>query len=209
MHIEDVIRGILGMPPSAGKITRDLAVMRNETKGWYEHLIPFQQEKELELLSLTQEKKWVKKSLERFLTGVFKSIYTEPMFTYAYVDYTKGKGKNALLLVRTKSNEFVYRIKRKFTELYVDGALAAVITPEAEMYSVRTKRQLGRISEVSHDYFGIIIGEREVAHLLNPEKVDRVNPRAFIILENMTDQEEILFTSISLIEIVLRTNRLI
>ena len=183
--------------------------MRNETREWYAQLIPFQEEKELELLSLTQEKKSVSKSLEKFLVGAFKSIYTEPMFTYAYVDYTKGKGKDALLQVRTKSNEFVYRIKRKITELYVDGNLAAVITPEAEMYSVRTRRQLGRISEVSHDYFGVIIGEREVAHLLNPEKVDRVNPRAFVILENMTDQEEILFTSISLIEIVLRTNRLI
>lgn len=197
------------MPPSSGKISRDLQMMRAETQEWYAHLIPFQQEKELELLSLTQEKKLVKKSFLKVLKGVFQSIYTEPMFTYAYTDYMKDKGKNALLQVRTKTTEFVYRIKKKLTELYVDGKLAAVITPEGEMYSVRTKRQLGRISEVSQDYFGIIIGEREVAHMLNPEKADRINPRAFVILENMTDQEEILFTSMTLIEVVLRTNRLI
>jgi hypothetical protein len=209
MIIEDLLRLILGVPPSTSKIKKDLAIMRRETEDWYQALIPWQQEKELELLSLTQEKKWVKSSFDRILKGVFQSIYTEPMFTYAYVDYLKGKGKNGILLIRTKAHEFVYHVKKKLTEVIVDGQFVAAITPEGIMYSVRTRRQLGRISQLSTEYFGIIIGEKEVAHLLNPEKIDRINPRAFIILENMTDQEELLFTSISLIEVVLRTNKLI
>jgi hypothetical protein len=209
MIIEDIFRLILGVPPSPAKIKKDLEVMRLETTSWYDSLIPWQQEKELELLSLTQERKWVKNSIDRILIGVFQSIYTEPMFTYAYVDYMKGKGKNAVVQIRTKAHEFVYRIKKKITEVIVDGQFVAVINPEGVMYSVRTRRQLGRVSEISRDYFGIIIGEKEVAHLLNPDTIDRVNPRAFIILENMTDQEELLFTSISLIEVVLRTNKLI
>lgn len=209
MVIEDLIRSIFNVPPSTKRISRDLDVIRKETDQWYKELIPWQKEKEIELLSLNFEKKQVKNGFDRILKGVFQSIYQEAMFTFGYIDYLKGKGKNAVLQIRTKNHEFVYRIKKKIVELYVDGKFVAVINPEGVMYSVRTRRQLGRISEVSREYFGVIIGEKEVAHLLNPDHIDRVNPRAFIILDNMTEQEELLFSSISLIEIVLRTNKLI
>ena len=206
--IEDIFRGLLGIPPSSNKIQSDLQKMKIETDVWFNDLIPWIKENEIELLSLTQDKKNSKHGIDRWIKGTFQSIYTEPMFTFAYVDYLKGKGKNALLQIRTKSHEFVYRIKKKGVEVYVDGQYVAFITHEAVMISVKTRRQLGRISEVSQQYFGIIIGEREIAHLLNPEKIDRVNPRAFVILEKMSDQELLLFSAISLVEIVMRTNRL-
>ncbi len=206
--LEDILRVVLGVPPTSRKIGLDIEVMRKETQEWYSKLIPWQQEKEMELLSLNQEKKVVKQGFDKIIKGAFSSIYSEFMFTYAYKDYLKGPGKNALLQIRTTAHEFVYRMKKKGTEVFVDGNYVAFITLEGMMYSARTKRLLARISQVSTEYFGVIVGEKEVGHLLNPEIVDWINPRAFLILEDMNDQEELLFTAIALIEVVLRTNKL-
>ena len=206
--IEDILRVILGIPPTARKIGLDLDVMRKETKDWYEKLIPWQQEKEMELLSFNMEKKVQKQGFDKIMKGAYMSIYSEFMFTFAYKDYLKGSGKNALLQIRTKSHEFVYRLKKKGTEVFVDSNYVAFITREGMMYSARTRRSLARISQLSSDYFAVIVGEKEVGHLLNPETANKVNPRAFLILENMNEQEELLFSAIALIEVVLRTNKL-
>ena len=206
--IDDVLRVVLGFAPSSRRIKKDLERMRQETQDWFMALIPWQEEKEMELLSLNNEKKWVKQTWDKFQKGVFQSIYNEPMFTYAYKSYTRS-GKDALLLVRTKEHEYLYRIRKKRTDVIVDGKFVAVITPEAQMYSASSRRLLARISQVSSEYFGVFVWEKEVGHLLNPDKVDRVNPRAFLILEKLDENEELLFLSISLIEVVLRTNKLL
>jgi hypothetical protein len=205
--IEDIFRVALGLPPSNKKIQQDLQVMHKETTAWRDNLIPWEDENEIELFSLMQEKKWIKQTWDRLLKGVFYSIYHEPMMTFAYKNYIRG-GKNALLYVRTIEYEFIYRIRKKKSDVYVNGQFVAEIRPDGLMYGGRFKRLLGRMRVISEEYFGIVIWDKEVAHLLNPDKADRVNPRAFELMEKLNEQEETMFLALAFHEIILRLNNL-
>src|SRR5688572_14769834 len=106
--IEDLFRMVLKIPPGIRKINQDLAVMRQILKPVTDQLIPFQEENELELLSLKHEIKSQKQGLDKILVGKIYSIYYEPMVVFAYKDYIKGV-RDALLYCRTRSDEFIFR----------------------------------------------------------------------------------------------------
>ena len=110
--IEDLFRMVLKIPPGIRKINQDLDVMRQILRPLQDHLIPFQEEKELELMSLKHEVKTQKQGLDKILWGNIHSIYYEPMVGFAYKDYIKGV-RDALLYCRTKNQEFIFRISFK------------------------------------------------------------------------------------------------
>lgn len=179
--------------------------MADETRVWREQVIPWEVEKEMDLLSLSREFKWIKKS-GRILKGVFLSIYQEPMLTYAYKSYVKG-GKFAVFYAATLSHQFVYQKLKSRTDLFIDGEHVGFLTPDWLMYSHR-RRLLGRRNRFSDDYFTVIIWDREVAHLRDPRRVDRVSPRAFEIMEHLNDKEELLLMAVAFLTMIERSHGL-
>lgn len=204
--IEDFIRNILNAPPSQKKIQSDLLMLAQETHPWRESVIPWESENEMELLSLNQEFKWVKKAFGRFLKGIYHSIYHEPMLAYAYKSYSKS-GQYAVYYAATGSHQFIYQKLKSRTDLFIDGQHVGFISPEWLMYSHR-KRLLGRRNRFSDDYFTIVIWDREVAHLRDPRRIDRVNPRAFEIMERLNDKEELLLMAIAFLTMIERAHGL-
>lgn len=191
------------MPPGVKKINHDLAVMRELLRPVQEHLIPFQQENELELMSLKFDYKTQKKGLDKILTGQLYSIYYEPMVAFAYKDYIKGV-RDALLCVRTKGAEFIYRIKKKDVDVYFNNNHVAILDGNNSMFGLRSKSVLGRTKTYSNDLISIIIKEREVGQMFNPLRPHSPQQRAFSLISNLNDEEEGIFLSLTLFELITR-----
>lgn len=194
--LEDIIRSIFNAPPTKRKVMEDIELMRVETSEWSESLYPWVGNNELDLLSLNHSHKWVKKG-GKMLKGVLYSIYNEPMVVLGYKNYLRS-GLNTLAWVSTRKHEIVYRGTKSKTEFFIDREPVGHITNDGLMYGGSRGRLLGRRNNFSEDHYSIVIWDKEVAHLLKPKRVDRVNPRAFEVLETMSEKEELLLLALGM-----------
>lgn len=199
--LEDIIRGIMNMPPSKRKIAADLALIEKETRDWRRSVIPWETENEIELFSYNNQHKWIKHRGEKLLKGVFYSIYNEPMMTFGYKNYLK-RGVHAILWVATDDHVFMYRGDGKRTDFYIDGQAVGYISPEFLMYGGSKNRLLARRASFSDSHYSIVVWDNETGHLLKPRRIDRVNPRAFEMVGDLNENELLLFLSLSFLTIV-------
>jgi hypothetical protein len=201
--IEDFLRAILGMPPGISRINKDLAVMRQLTRPLADQIIPWENEHELELMALKMDLKAQKRGMDKILIGTIQSIYFEPMVTFAYRDYVKGV-REALLYCRTRNIEFVYRIKRNGIDVFMNGNQVAVIDDHGIMYGLKSRSALGSIRPYSTDLLSIVVLDREAGHLFNPLRPHSDIQRAFFLMTGLKDDEERIFLSLGLYELIIR-----
>lgn len=196
--------------PGKEKIRSEIKKMRAELNPFVEKLVPWTKE-EMELLSLNQTERSSKKRLIRTIKGVFTTIYHEPAIAYIYKKFISfGKEENAILLARTGMHEFIYRIKGKETELTINGQLVGKIKDNSLLYGASSNRLIARINKEQDNQLllPIYIKDKELGSLNAPEKVQKVNPRAFEFLQDMDDDESALYLSLASLQMVRRTNSL-
>jgi hypothetical protein len=201
--IEDIIRAVLGLSPGTKKINADLASMRLHLRSQVEQLIPWKEEKELELMSLNIQFDAKKKGLDKIVFGTIQSIYFEPMVAFAYKDYVKGE-HNALLYCRTSGMEYVYRIKKQSTDVYFNGELVASMDHSSTLYGLRSRNVIGAVRPYSGDLLSILIWGKDVGHMFNPLRPHSMQQRAFSILAGMNDEQENIFLALGLYELLSR-----
>lgn len=201
--IEDFLRALLGIPPGAARINKDLAIMRQLTKPVADELIPWEDENELELMALKMEVKSQKRGMDRILMGTIQSIYVEPMITFAYMDYVKGS-REALLYCRSRNMEIVYRIKSKAVDVFLNGHQVAIIDQENIMYGLKSRSALGRVKPYSADLLSIFILDREAGHLFNPLRPHSEVQRAFFLMTKLSEEEGRIFLTLGLYEMITR-----
>lgn len=201
--IEDLLRALLGLSPGSTRINKDLAIMRNLTRPLADQVIPWEEEKELELMALKIELKTQKRGMDKIILGTVQSIYFEPMLTFAYMDYVKG-AREALLYCRTRELEIVYRIKKKDIDVFLNGNQVAIIDQQNIMYGLKSKSALGRIKPYSADLLSIIVLDREAGHLFDPLRPHSQVQRAFYLMTNLKDEEERIFITLGFYELVTR-----
>ena len=201
--IEDIIRAVLGLSPGTKKINADLAAMRAHLQPQVANLIPWKEEKELELMSLNIQFDSKKKGLDKIMFGSIQSIYFEPMVAFAYKDYVKGE-QNALLYCRTSGMEYVYRIKKQNTDVYFNGELVASLDHNSTMYGLRSRNVIGAVRPYSSDLLSILIWGKDVGHMFNPLRPHSMQQRAFAILAGLSDEAENIFLALGLHELLIR-----
>ncbi len=201
--IEDFLRALLGIPPGATRINKDLVIMRQLTKPVADQLIPWEDENELELMALKMELKSQKRGMDRIIMGTIQSIYVEPMITFAYMDYVKGT-REALLYCRSRNLEIVYRIKSKAVDVFLNGNQVAIIDQENIMYGLKSRSALGRVKPYSADLLSIIILDREAGHLFNPLRPHTEIQRAFFLMTKLSEEEGRIFLTLGLYELITR-----
>jgi hypothetical protein len=201
--IEDFLRAILGIPPGATRINKDLAIMRQLTKPVADELIPWEDENELELMALKMEVRSQKRGMDRILLGTVQSIYVEPMITFAYMDYVKGS-REALLYCRSRNLEIVFRIKSKTVDVFLNGNQVAIIDQQNIMYGLKSRSALGRVKPYSADLLSIIILDREAGHLFNPLRPHTEIQRAFFLMTKLSEEEGRIFLTLGLYEMITR-----
>lgn len=187
--------------PGKSKILADFRQMRDEVRDWTAALVPMTKE-ELSLLSPRQVNQKIKRGLSKTAKGIFISIYEEPLVLYSYKKYIAAK-KNAILYARTSKNEFVYRITKKGIDINIDGQYAGVLKENGAFYGGRRNRLIARINRDDElQLHPVIIGDREVASVVNPTKILKHNPRAFQFLQPMEAKEEKVFLALAILEMV-------
>lgn len=201
--IEDILRAVLGLPPGVNKINRDLDEMRHLTRPVLEHVIPWEDEREMELMALKMDLRSVKKGLDRIQYGTIQSIYFEPMIVFAYKDYVKGS-REALLYCRSRQKEFVFRIKKVDVDVYLNSKQVGVIRDDGTLHGLRAKGALARVRPYSADLLSIVIWDREVGHLFNPLRPHSDVQRAFYMLADLDDEEQGIFMALGLYELTMR-----
>ena len=187
--------------PGSKKIVSDLNELKQEVQEWVASLVPWTHSN-MELLSYEQTNKTVKKGLSKTAKGTFNSVYHEPLFAYSYKQYVSS-GNNALLYARTSKNEFAYRIQKKEVAISIDNEYAGVLKEGGLFYGGPKENLIARINqEETLKLKPIIIGEKEVASIVNPVKAAVPNPRAFKFVTSMEAEEEKIFLALAILEIV-------
>jgi len=187
--------------PGKSRVLADFRKMRDEIKEWSDQLVPWNQE-EMSLLSLKQVNQKITRGMTKTAKGIFTSIYHEPLIVYSYRKYIATK-ENAILYARTSQNEFAYRIKKKGIDVNIDGQYAGVLKENGGLYGGRRNRLLARINRDDElKLHPIVVGDKEVASVLNPTKTDKHNPRAFQFLRPMENKEEKMFMALAILEMV-------
>ncbi len=201
--IEDIIRAVLGMPPGAAKINRDLAAMREITAPMRERLIPWEEDRELELMSLKMDSRTQKIGVDKVTMGSIQSIYFEPMVVFAYKDYVKGS-REALLYCRTQQMEFVYRLKKRDTDVFYNGNHVAVLDSQQVLHGRRSGVVLGKVRPYGADMLTIMVQDREAGHLFNPSRPHSDVQRAFYLLNALQEDETGIFLAMGFYELIIR-----
>ena len=187
--------------PSKRRVREDLARMKAELEPWLPDLVPLDR-KELELLSVNQIQFTRKKRMGSKAKGIFTSIYHEPMIAWSYKRYL-SPGQNALLYARTARHEFVFRITPKNTQVAIDADYVGQLMPDGRLLDSRGKKQLGRLGNPEKSgLLPIVIRERELGSLVPAQLQDTPNPRALEFVSKMEPEEEPLFLSLAILQMV-------
>ncbi|NJL74662.1 MAG: hypothetical protein HC892_06120 [Saprospiraceae bacterium] len=192
----------LNFNPAESAIQEDIRKMRLAVEPYLNKLVPIDK-KELELFSLNQVQQMLKKSITTTASGIFTSIYQEPLLAYSYKKYV-GKGK-ALLFARTAEHEFVFNIGKKNTVVAINKMYYGTIIDHKLYRDEKGKQLLGMVSESGNNMLPILVGNRQVAALLDPEVVKSPQPRAFqFVAASLDDEEEKAFLTLAILEMVQR-----
>ncbi|MEL6864582.1 MAG: hypothetical protein AAFP19_09190 [Bacteroidota bacterium] len=198
---------LVNFQPGTAKIEADLKKMKAEIEPWVAELVPWQEE-ELELLSLNQTNKLIKKGVVTTAKGIFTSIYHEPLIAYAYKKYVSTAG-TIILYARTSHHEFIYQKKKNEVRIMIDDEPVGILKQGHSLYSAQSNRLIARLGdEADSGLLPVLVGDKEVANLNQQVGVTPVSTRAFqLVQEKMTDKEEAVLLSLSVLNLVERELR--
>lgn len=199
--IYTTLKSLQNFKPGRNKIQKDLQHIKSDLQPWVIDLVPWSRE-EMEQLSFNQVKRVNKKGIVNFSKGVFTTIYHEPVLVWAYKKYL-GPKENALIYARTSSHELIYRIKNEEVEVVVDDQLIGKIDAHGRLFNQKGTKQIAQISRRSQELLlPIMVGEKELGSLTNPSQTTKTNPRAFQLLSEMDQEEEGVFLSLAVLEMI-------
>ncbi len=189
--------------PGRKKIQKDLAEIRGELTPYVNQLVKWSDE-EMEQMSLNRTNNMTRKRVVTTSKGVFTTIYHEPLMAYFYKKYV-STSENSLLYARTTDHEFIYRMKNGVTEVMVNDKLLGTINEKGTLLAGKDNKPIAQLHlESSQMLLPVLVHGKQVGTLINPAKNRKTNPRAFEMLKKMSDEEEEIFLSLSILELVKR-----
>ncbi|MBX2874796.1 MAG: hypothetical protein KTR30_21915 [Saprospiraceae bacterium] len=189
--------------PGEKRIREELKRMQTDMDGWAGELVPIDR-KELELFSLTQIKNSLKKRLTTSGKGIYTTIFEEPIVAWSYKKYL-GKKAHALLYCRTAEHEYAYWIRPKGIQVVIDNQLVGTYKNDGVLYSAKSKKAIAQVKRDDKKLSNVVVGKREVASMVKnlPSGQKDLGARAFqFVREDLTEEEEKLLLSVSLLELV-------
>lgn len=197
--ILDILKSIVTLGAGRGRLERELAPLRKFIN--VEELIPWSKE-ELNLLSLQLEHKTKKSFFNTVVSGSFKTIYAEPIISYAYKDVYTGT-KRGLILAKSNKHEYVYRLSQGVAQVYIDGRQVGVIDYQGRLITSRS-RVLGQIEQSSGNIQEIMVGGKKIGSLNKPKADAALHERAIQIFKETKPSDKQIVISLALFEILKR-----
>ncbi len=183
------------------KAKRDISLLRDELQAYLTDLIPLDRE-ELELLSLSMENVIMKGRFGSITKGHLTTIYNEAVAAFAYKTYENGE---FVLTLGTKEDDYVFVGTKDGTDVYINDQEYGNINNSGILRTFDKKIELGRLVDQSNRYSDLLIGERKLASLLNPQLKNMENARAFPLLTDYTDNDEQILLSLASLSIIQRS----
>jgi len=194
----------IGFQPGTNKINSDVGKFRSQAAAKRPDLVPWTME-ELSLVSLKEVNKVTRKGFGRSAQAIVESIYHEPMFYYYLKEYPATK-KSAIILVQTSNFEFVYRIRTKDIQVFINEEYYGSILPDGSLLGSDRRTVIGGIDRRDHRRSTIHAGKLELGAVTLPEHQSSINARAFDIDEKMDEQQFLLFMVLGIYDVVLHLN---
>lgn len=161
-------------------------------------LVPWEQDM-LTLLSLNRQDARKANIFGRPASGVFSTIYHEPVLAYAW----QKAGKVSLLLAQTGDKEFVFREKGIEIEIWIDGRPLGVFVNGALLEPGGKSKLLGRLErQATEPQFALELLGKPTASLHNPKRAGGPNPRALTLLRDLSPEEENAVLALAILEMV-------
>lgn len=202
-----LLRVFANFKPGERKLQADLQKMREEIGQFGGELAPIDKQ-ELDLFAVDQVNRVLKKRATLTAKGIFTTIYHEPVAAYSYKRYVSSK-LNALLYVRTAEREYVYRFKDKEVQIIVNQRPLGTIKENGVLYSAADGKMIARINRDGiQGLLPIVTPSRELGNIVatQPGVKPVLSSRAFeFVKDNFNEEEETLFLSIALMELVKRS----
>ena len=149
----------------------------------------------LSLGNLKNQHKWYETSNIR--KGTIDTIYQEPVIAIAEI----GLGKTKVAVARTSSQEFVFRIKEKDVEIWVNSQPFAVLSGGALLASGKNSKLLAQIQANDDERsLPVALGNQTTLTLSNPQLPPlSPNPRAMLLLRDLNAEEETAALSLAIL----------
>lgn len=187
--------------PNEKNVKKDVDNFRLALTARNEDLVPWNNE-EMELLSLKEVEQKISKSGTKTVEGTLLSIYQEPMVQYAYKKYVQQN--NAVLIAKTSNREYIYRIRKKGIQIYMNNEPLGLLRTNGVLYTP-DKKGVAQIKPNKQElYTPILVNNVEKGNLINPDRTEKEVPRAFELLAPMQKKEEDYFLSLAILELSMR-----
>jgi len=178
---------------------RDAQKLRAQIQPLIEKLVKLSDD-ELELLSINQVEKSNLPGINTTKTGIFTSIYHEPLIAYGHKSY--GNATDSITIVCSSSHEFIYESSGRKTKVSVDGQLLGTIHSDGNLYDMKDRVVAHIEADDVLATHPVKVGQREVGEIINPMLASSPNPRAYSFLDSMDYDEKVLFMSLTLLSLV-------
>ena len=199
--LSDIFKFILRNTTAKGRLEREVMVLRKSLQEI--ELIPWGSA-ELELLSLEQIKKTKRNWFKTVVTGVFNTIYQEPVINFVYHKIQSG-GSKGLILARTYKKEYVYRLVGDATQVFINTDYIGLIDTHGRLIENRSKRVIGSLdihSELTTQE--IYVGKIKVGNLNKPEGDANMHERALQLFRKVDKVGEEIVVSLMIFELIKR-----
>lgn len=199
--VRKLFRLIKNYQPNESNVRKDVDRFRLTLAARNEELVPWNKE-EMELLSLKEVEQKIKTRGTKEIEGTMKSIYQEPMVQYTYKKYVQPH--NAVLVAKTSDREYIYRIRKKGIQIYLNNEPLGLLRKNGVLYNPKNQG-IAQIKPDKEAYSTpILVNNKERGNLLNPGQTEKEFPRAFEMLSSMQKKEEDYFLSLAILELAMR-----
>lgn len=188
--------------PGKNRLNAAIAEMKSDLKEQSELLVSWEG-RELELMSLIQENRLVKSAFEQQVSGIICSIYHEHMVAYCWKKLS-GLGNIEIIVAHTKKYHFEYVKKNGRISFYVQDQFLGEFKNNDKLY-LSKKRELASIRIGTGEWWPIEVDSKPVGSLVNIDQARHVNPRAFQLRSGISPEQEIVFLSMAIYQIIDRT----
>lgn len=186
---------------SRSKIARDKKELGELAQQDTLNLVPLTKD-ELSLLSAKLKYSRITKGMYYTEKGVLSSVYEEPMISYGYRNYGRGK---SVLVANTSEGNFEFEERRNGVLLKINGYVQGTITDTGVLNDAQGEKIADINFKANSDYRDIKIRERKVAELLDPENESiNENTRAFLELKDLDEQEKNILVGLTIYDALIR-----
>ena len=192
---------IFSIGGSRSKIEKDKKELKEIALELAEDLVPISKE-ELALLSSKLRSSRVTKGMYYTEKGLLTSVYEEPMVSYGYRNYGRGK---SVLVANTAEGNFEFEERKNGVQLRINGFVEGVITEDGILNDAQGNKIADIHFKANSEYRDIKIRERKVAALLDPENEDITeNTRAYLELKDLNEQEQNILLGMTIYDTLIR-----